>query len=145
MFQCNVKCKYIHFISAYSSQHNYIIKAWVKTTCFDFKSHPQATVRTMKLFTNAVECIWDPRWLTILCCHLYHVHNMTYLLYYVMYTVQITAHNCEQSGIPNARNHIVKNFMVFSLAWRWIFKSKRIDINLRFYYTVLYQPTASVV
>ena len=53
---------------------------------------------------------------------------MTYLLYYyvtvkyvichVMYMVHGTNHstNCEPSGIPNASSHIVKNFMVLSLA-----------------------------
>jgi len=34
--------------SIYSSQHNYIIKAYVKVTCFDLKSHRQAKLRTTK-------------------------------------------------------------------------------------------------
>jgi len=74
---------YIHFINIYFRQHNYIIKAWVKTNaiCFDLKSHPQAKLRTMKFFTNA-------------------------------------------------RNHTVKNFMVLSLAWEWLFKSKHVALAL---------------
>ena len=32
-------------------------------------------------------------------------------------------------GIPDARSHIVKNFMVLNLAWRWIFKSKHVALN----------------
>ena len=43
---------YIHFmIYIYFSQHNYIIKAQVKATCFDLKCHRQAKLRTMKFFT----------------------------------------------------------------------------------------------
>ena len=29
--------------------------------------------------------------------------------------------HCKPSGIPNAHSHIVKNFMVLSLVWRWLF------------------------
>ena len=32
----------------YFSQHNYKIKAGVKATCFDLKSHRQAKLRTVK-------------------------------------------------------------------------------------------------
>jgi len=35
----------------YFSQHSYIIKAYVKATCFDLKSHRQVKLRTMKFFT----------------------------------------------------------------------------------------------
>ena len=40
--------------------------------------------------------------------------------------------NCEPSVIPNARSHIVKNFMVLSLAWRWLFKSKHVALICAF-------------
>ena len=43
---------YIHYIIyIYFSQQNYIIKAKVKATCFNLKSHRQAKLRTMKFFT----------------------------------------------------------------------------------------------
>jgi hypothetical protein len=35
----------------YFSQHNCIIKAYVKATCFDLKIHRQAKLRSMKFFT----------------------------------------------------------------------------------------------
>ena len=41
----------LHYI--YFSQHNYIIKAWVKATCFDLKSHRQ---------TKLSEAIPPPRY-----------------------------------------------------------------------------------
>jgi len=40
--------------------------------------------------------------------------------------------NCEPSGIPNVLSHIVKNFMVLSLAWRWLFKSKHVALTYAF-------------
>jgi len=49
-----------------------------------------------------------------------------------MYMVRITAQNCEPSGIPNARSHIVKNFMVLSLAWRRLFKAKHVVLTYAF-------------
>jgi len=48
---CVYSLYYIHF-----SQHSCIIKAEVKATCFDLKSHRQAKLRTMKFFT-----MWDPK------------------------------------------------------------------------------------
>jgi len=50
-----------------------------------------------------------------------------------MYMVRITAQNCEPSGIPNTRSHIVKNFMVLSLAWRWLFKSKHVALTYAYF------------
>jgi len=38
--------------------------------------------------------------------------------------------NCKPSAIQNARNHTVKNFMVLSLAWGWLFKSKHVALSL---------------
>jgi len=38
--------------------------------------------------------------------------------------------NCEPPGIPNACNHIVKNFMILSLAWGWLFKPKHVALAL---------------
>ena len=49
-----------------------------------------------------------------------------------MYMVQIAAQNCEPSGIQSARSHIVKNFMVLSLAWWWLFKSKHVALTYVF-------------
>jgi len=40
--------------------------------------------------------------------------------------------NCEPSGIPNAHNHILKNFMVLSLIWRWLFMSKHVALTYAF-------------
>ena len=53
---------------------------------------------------------------------------------YNRYVMLRTNHstNCEPSGIPNASSHIVKNFMVFSLAWRWLFKSKHVALTYAF-------------
>jgi len=45
---------------------------------------------------------------------------------YIHCTNHIT--HCETSGIPNANSHIVKNCMVLSLAWRWLFKSKYVAL-----------------
>jgi hypothetical protein len=45
---------YICFI-----QHNYIIKTWVKATCFDLKS------RRHEVLYNVAVRIWDIRWLTV--------------------------------------------------------------------------------
>ena len=36
------------------------------------------------------------------------------------------------SGIPNAHRHTVKNFMVLSLAWRWLFKPKHVSVTYAF-------------
>ena len=37
--------------------------------------------------------------------------------------------HCQPSGIPNAHSHIVKNFIVLSLAWRWHCKSKHVSLT----------------
>jgi len=51
-YKVNTEMSYIHFIIyIYFSQHTYIIKAYVKATCFDLKSHRQVKLRTMKFFT----------------------------------------------------------------------------------------------
>ena len=87
--QKNVEYTIYSLYYIYFSQHNYIIKAQVKVTCFDLKSHRQAKLRTVKFFT-----MW-------LCA-----------------SGISDGSQCEPSGIPNAHSHIVKNFTVLSLAWR---------------------------
>jgi len=37
--------------------------------------------------------------------------------------------HCESSGIPKAQSHIVKNCMVLSMAWRWLFKPKHVALT----------------
>ena len=41
---------YLLLYYIYSSQHNYLIKAQVKATCFGLKIHRQVKLRTMKFF-----------------------------------------------------------------------------------------------
>jgi hypothetical protein len=62
----------------YFSQHNYIIKIEVKTTCFDLKSHRQAKLRT----------ILDPQ----------YKYNSITDISHAIYTVPITAHTVSHLG-----------------------------------------------
>ena len=48
----------------------------------------------------------------------------------VLYDVAV--HICEPSGIQNAHSHILQNFMVLSLAWRCLFKSKHVALIYAF-------------
>jgi len=86
------------------------------------------------------------------CCDSYRVHSMTCIYYTIIlgssmwrvlflgavahwtWYVHGTNHSthCEPSGIPNAHSHIVKNFMVLSLAWGWRFKSKHVALTYAF-------------
>jgi len=47
--------------------------------------------------------------------------------------------HCEPSGVPNAQSHVVKNLMVLSLAWRWLFKSKH--VTLTYTYSMMQSPS----
>ena len=80
--------------------------------------------------------IWDPRWLTIFAVirTVYIIWFISFMLWHKSCYVHSTNHstNCEPSGIPNARSHIVKNFMVLSLAWRWLFMSKHVALTYAF-------------
>jgi len=73
----------VHFINLYFSQHNYVLKAWVKATCFDLKSHRQARFKNREVLYNVAVRIWDPRWLTM-CCDSYRVYNVTYIYYTIV-------------------------------------------------------------
>ena len=70
LFDSKLSYMYIHFIIyiyiyiyIYFSQHNYIITAQVKATCFDLKSHRQA--KNHEVLYNVAVRIWDPRLLTM--------------------------------------------------------------------------------
>ena len=47
----------------------------------------------------------------------------------MLYTWYESQHKLWAIWDPNARNHIVKNFMVLNLAWGWLFKSKRVALT----------------
>jgi hypothetical protein len=46
-----------------------------------------------------------------------------------MYTERITAQTVSHLGIPNTHSHTLKNCMVLSLAWRWLYKSKHVAVT----------------
>jgi len=58
------------------------------------------------------------------------INNIIDMSHYIHGTNHST--HCEPSGIPNAHSHTVKNFMVLSLAWRWLFKSKHVALTYAF-------------
>jgi len=168
----------------YFSQHNYIIKAYIKATCFDLKSHRRAKLRTMKFFTmwlypfgisDGSQCvlwfvpwyesqhtlwdIWDPKYhgtnhstysepsgipntMVRITAHVVSHLGSQIPWYESQHTLWATwdpkyhgtnhSTHCEPSGIPNAHSHAVKNFMVLSLAWRWLFKSKHVALTYAF-------------
>ena len=51
----------LYYIYIFFIQHNYIIKAQVKATCFDLKSHCQAKLRSIKFFTMCLRAFHNCR------------------------------------------------------------------------------------
>ena len=102
----------LHFLRGWMASHNIYI--YIHTHTYTY---------TLYIYIYICVCVF-------VCVYIYvcvYVCVCVYIYIYIYHSTQ-----CEPSGIPNAHTHIVKNFTVVSLAWRWHFKSKHVALTYAF-------------
>ena len=103
----------------YFSQHNCIIKALVKATCFDLKSHRQAKLRTVGVLYNVAVRIWDPRWLTM--CAVIRTVYITWHIYYTIVPILGVKYVTRVSVLfPGTVVHCLGSWLLCPLWLYWI-------------------------